>query len=116
MCFLNYNNMSDSEISEKIQIITKKLNSAYQTSISRDYIVNLENSLQTLYDIQDERQFMSSEEKKNNTGIVMETDPELADNEVIVNKKDNTDTQKTEKRVFTGPKIVKTYMTNQEKE
>lgn len=106
MCFVNLNGLTDSEIDAKIQLINNKLNSAYNTTISQNYIDTLENTLDQLYTIQDERQIVANAAKP--AGMVLETDPQLYDQE---NKKPSKEVgEVTKKKEFNGPKIVKTYI------
>lgn len=109
--FYNFEKLTDDEIIEKIDLINKKLNFAYGTSINEEYITTLQNSLDQLYAIQDERAFVENVPSgKNKSGIVMETDPVLSNNEHIIVKKDKeTPKETTPKKEFTRPEIKKVY-------
>lgn len=112
MCFLNLNSLTDEEIEKKILIINKKIDAAYGTSIAQNYISTLENTLDQLYILQEERLILKAEEnKKRSSGVVMETDPYLAE---LLNQKKTSDEEEviSKKREFSGPKIVKTYNNN----
>lgn len=109
--FYNFEKLSDEEILEKIDLINKKLNFAYGTSINEQYIITLQNNLDQLYAIQDERSFLENTSEGNNkSGIVMETDPDLQQGETIITKK-NSEPQKEiiPKKEFSRPEIKKVY-------
>lgn len=101
----DYTKLSDEEIISKIIFIENKLGKAYNTSISQNYIDSLENTLNMLNMIQDERSIMKN---SNNTGgLILETDPELAELENL--KEPDTKEDDSTKKEFSGPKIVKNY-------
>lgn len=110
MCY-NFENLSDDEILEKIDLISKKINFAYGTSINEQYIITLQSSLDQLYAIQYERSFIeNTSSDKNKSGIVMETDPDLSKNEDIILKKVNNEPkEKAPKKEFSRPEIKKVY-------
>lgn len=109
--FYNFENLTDEEIVSKIDTISKKLNSAYNTSINEQYLISLENALSQLYSIQEERDFIeNSAGGKNKSGVVMETDPELSNSETLIPKKQgNTPKEVTPKKEFIKPEIKKVY-------
>ena len=112
MCFLNINELSDDEIEKKIILINNKLNAAYGTSIAQNYIDTLENTLEQLYSLQDERSFLkNNESSKKPPGTVIETDPELSEfyNNSVKTSEENEAQENKQKREFVGPKIIKTY-------
>ena len=102
----DYSKLSDEEILSKIMFIENKLGKAYNTSISPSYIDSLENTLNMLNMIQEERTIVKN---SNNTGgLILETDPELAELENLTEPVSSEET--TTKKDFSGPKIIKNYI------
>lgn len=104
-----YLNLSEDALFKKIDVIEEKLQKAYMTSIGQEYIDFLENEINIINNIIEEKEFLKNQDDK--SGLLMDTyDPEGLFEKTIQQEQEKKKEEETLKRKTTNiNKFIKVY-------